>query len=208
MSTLALIPRFLWIALVFMSVLPRYVWRRMRGPRRDAAERERLRGDLLADTLQLLGATFVKFGQILGSRPDLLGPGYIAGLARLQDEVPAAPYAVVRQVLDTELSASDLARLAHVEETPIAAASVAQVHEGRLDTGERVAIKVQRPEAHGQIERDLAIMRIGARLLDLLPSVHLLALPGTVERFGEALANQLDFRLEATNNRRLAENFG
>src|SRR5690606_33982747 len=62
-------------------------------------------------------------------------------------------------------------------------------------------------EARGQIERDLAILTIGARLLDVIPSVHLLALPGAVERFGEALENQLDFRLEAANNRRLAENF-
>ena len=74
-------------------------------------------------------------------------------------------------------------------------------------SGELVAIKVQRPEVRGQIEWDLAILTVGARLLDRVPSMHLLALPGAVERFGEALANQLDFRLEASNNRRLAANF-
>jgi ubiquinone biosynthesis protein len=206
MSTLRLLPRFLWIALVFLSVVPRYLWRRLGGGRLDAAGRERMRGDVLAETLERLGATFVKFGQILGSRPDLLGPGTIAALARLQDAVPPAPYETVERVLDEELGTSR-ERIVHVEREPIAAASVAQVHEGRLDTGERVAIKVQRPEARAQIERDLAILSIGARVLDLVPSIRMLSLPGSVERFGEALSAQLDFRLEAVNNRRLGANF-
>lgn len=204
---LRLIPRFLWIALVFLTVIPRYVWRRLTAGRLDEEGRDRLRGDVLASTLERLGATFVKFGQILGSRPDLLGPGMIEALARLQDDVPALPYRVVEQVLDAELSAAERARLVRIDRRPIAAASVAQVHEGELASGERVAIKVQRPEAQSQIERDLAILAIGARVLDWLPSLHLLSLPGAVDRFGEALSNQLDFRLEAANNRRLAESF-
>ena len=207
MSTLRLLPRFCWIALVFLSVVPRYLGRRLRDLGLDAEGRERLRGEILAETLERLGATFVKFGQILGSRPDLLGPGMLVALSRLQDAVPPIPFETVEQVLDTELSEGERARIVHVEREPIAAASVAQVHEGRIDTGERIAIKVQRPEAHGQIERDLAILRVGARILDVVPSVHLLSLPGAVDRFGEALANQLDFRLEAANNRRLAANF-
>ena len=206
MFKLSLIPRFFWIALVFASVLPRYVWRRVRAGRVDAGERERLRGDVLADTLERLGATFVKFGQILGSRPDLLAPGYIEGLSRLHDNVPPAPFSVVEGVLATELSEHERARIEWIDPTPLAAASVAQVHVGRLDTGHDVALKVLRPEARGQIERDLALLTWGAAILDWVPSVSLLALPGAVERFGEALANQLDFRLEAANNLRLAEN--
>lgn len=206
MRTLRLIPRFLWIAIVFLTVLPRYVWRRLRGPKLDGPARERLRGDVLAETLERLGATFVKFGQILGSRPDLLGPGYITALARLQDAVPPASFETVERVLEDELGSSR-ERIEHVEREPIAAASVAQVHEARLVTGERVAIKVQRPEARDQIERDLAILSMGARVLDIVPSLHLLSLPGSVERFGEALSSQLDFRLEAMNNRRLGANF-
>ncbi len=202
---LRLVPRFLWIALVFLTVVPRYLWRRLTAGRLDEEARDRLRGEILASTLERLGATFVKFGQILGSRPDLLSPGMIASLSRLHDDVPPAPFATVEAVLAAELSARDRARLT-VERAPIAAASVAQVHAGRLDTGEAVAIKVQRPEARSQIERDLAILRLGARVLDWVPSLHLLSLPGAVERFGEALANQLDFRLEAVNNRRLAAN--
>ncbi|HEY8430415.1 MAG TPA: AarF/UbiB family protein [Sandaracinaceae bacterium] len=206
MSTLRLLFRFLWIALVVSTVLPRYAFRRLRAGRIDAVERERLRGRILAETLERLGATFVKFGQILGSRPDLLGPGYIEALARLQDAVPPAPFEVVERVLVEELG-ERRARIEHLEREPIAAASVAQVHEGRLTSGERVAIKVQRPEARSQIERDLAILALGARLLDLVPSLRFLSLPGAVERFGEALRAQLDFRIEAENNRRLGANF-
>ncbi|MCB9596608.1 MAG: AarF/ABC1/UbiB kinase family protein [Sandaracinaceae bacterium] len=207
MSTLRLFPRFLWIALVFGTVIPRYLWRRLRAGRLDAHGRDRLRGDVLATTLERLGATFVKFGQILGSRADLLPPGMIEALSRLQDAVPPASFEAIEEVLAVELSESDRARIVRVEREPVAAASVAQVHEGELVTGEKVALKVQRPEARMQIERDLAILSMGARVLDVIPSVHLLALPGAVERFGFALANQLDFRLEAANNRRLAENF-
>lgn len=207
MSILRLLPRFLWIAVVFSAVIPRYLWVRLTSPRLDEEGRDRLRGGILADTLERLGATFVKFGQILGSRPDLLPAGFIAELARLQDAVPPVSFEVVEEVMSVELSSIERARIAHIDREPIAAASVAQVHAGRLTSGEEVAIKILRPEARGQIERDLAILSIGARILDWIPSVHLLSLPGAVERFGEALHNQLDFRLEASNNRRLAKNF-
>jgi len=207
MAKLTLIPRFIWIALVFMTVVPRYVWRRATGGKLDERGRDALRGEVLATTLERLGATFVKFGQILGSRADLLPPGMIEQLSRLQDSVPALPFETIEEVLSVELSAADRARIVAIDAVPVAAASVAQVHAGTLDTGERLALKVQRPKARGQIERDLAILTMGAWLLDKIPSMHLLSLPGAIERFGVALADQLDFRLEAENNRRLAENF-
>jgi ubiquinone biosynthesis protein len=106
-----------------------------------------------------------------------------------------------------ELSPAARARLVSIDPTPVAAASVAQVHRATLDTGEVVALKVQRPEAEPQIERDLAILAILAGLVDRLPSVHLLSIPGAVARFAEALRGQLDFCLEADNNRRFARNF-
>lgn len=199
--------RFVHIALAIVGAVLGYAWARIRAWRVDQAALETLRGRHIAATLERLGATFIKFGQILSSRPDLLGPGYTAALARLQDAVPPAPFSVVEAVLAAELPAEARARLADVDSVPIAAASVAQVHRARLDTGEAVALKVQRPQAEDQIERDLAIMRFFARLADRIPSVRLLSLPGAVARFGESLRGQLDFTQEAANNRRFAEHF-
>ncbi len=207
MRPLRLSLRFIHIALVLFLAALAYAWSRLRGGRLDRDGIESLRGRRIAATMETLGATFIKLGQILSTRPDLLGPGYTTQLARLQDAVPPAPFAVVEAVIAAELSPADRARLAWIDPEPLAAASVAQVHKGRLVTGEAVALKVQRPEAASQIERDLAILGVLAALADRVPSVHLLSLPGAVARFGEALRGQLDFRLEAANNRRFAASF-
>lgn len=204
---LPLLVRSLQIAAVVLVTFGRYGLRRAAGAGRDPESRDRLRGDLIAGALETLGATFVKLGQILGTRPDLIGPAYVEALARLQDRVPAAPFHEVVRVLRDELPPEARARLTAIDATPIAAASVAQVHRGVLDTGEEVALKVQRLGARDQIERDLALMALGARLLDGIPSIRLLSLPGAIERFGEALRGQLDFTREAANNRRFRANF-
>jgi ubiquinone biosynthesis protein len=195
------------IAFAILASIFVYAVRRLALGLASHEEVERLRGDRLACLLEGLGATFVKFGQVLSSRPDLLGPGIIEGLSRLQDRVPPAPFDQVELVLSEELGPQGLVHIAEIDPTPLAAASVAQVHAGRLDTGQRVAIKVQRIEAAGQIERDLVLMGIFARLLHRIPSVGMLSLPGAVERFGDAMRSQLDFEKEAANNRRFARNF-
>jgi ubiquinone biosynthesis protein len=207
MRWLRLVPRFWLILALCVWALLGYLGRRIALGRTDSGRVERLRGAALTRLLERLGATFVKFGQILSTRPDLFGPGYTEELARLQDAVPAARFEVMKRVLEEDLGAERLARLTAIEPIPVAAASVAQVHEGRLEGGERVALKVQRPEARGQIERDFAILGFLARLLDVLPSLKPLSLPGAVARFRDALHAQLDFRIEARNNRRFAENF-
>lgn len=207
MRGLRLVFRFIHIAWVFWIAALVYLGRRIAAGRIGRAGVEALRGDTVARVFEKLGATFIKLGQIMSTRPDLLGPGYTQKLARLQDAVPPAPFATVREVIAAELSPEARARLAFIEPTPIAAASVAQVHKARLDTGEEIALKVQRPEAEAQIERDLAILGALARLVDRLPSMRLLSLPGSVDAFGESLRGQLDFRQEAANNRRFAQNF-
>jgi ubiquinone biosynthesis protein len=170
-------------------------------------QRETLRGEVLARLFQKLGATFIKFGQILSTRPDLLGPGFIAPLSKLQDRVTPAPFSEIQKVIESDLSEKAKARLVEIDPEPVAAASVAQVHRARLDSGEVVALKVQRLEAEHQIQRDLAILGFWARFFDRFSAIRMLSLPGSVERFGEALRGQLDFEREAENNRRFAKNF-
>lgn len=206
-TVIRLVLRCLFIALACASALVVYGVRRIALGFATSAERERLRGEVLTKLLERLGATFIKFGQILSTRPDVLGPGYTGALAELQDAVPPAPFEKIRRVLESELGPERFARITSIEPIPVAAASVAQVHEARLDGRERLALKIQRPDAEHQIERDFMILSAGARLLDRIESLQPLSMPGAVARFGDALRAQLDFEIEARNNRRFAKNF-
>jgi ubiquinone biosynthesis protein len=198
------------IAIAFaLGALPfRYLgWLLTREAAPSPDEREAAQGELLAAALEHLGATYVKLGQILGSRPDLLPPGWVRGLARLQDRVKPVPLAAIEGVLARAWTPEQRALVASVEPMPLAAASVAQVHLAHLTTGREIVLKVQRPDAREQIERDLVLMRLFASLADRIPTVELFSLPGAIERFGEALAQQLDFDQERANNRRFTANF-
>lgn len=208
MPSPSLVLRFFEIAWV-LGLLPfRYLgWLLTREIPPDAEAREAEQGHLLAGALERLGATYVKLGQILGSRPDILPPGWGLGLARLQDRVKAVPLAAIEGVLDRAWTAEQRALVASIAPEPLAAASVAQVHLARLATGEEIVLKVQRPDARPQIERDLVLMRLFARTVDRIPTVELFSLPGAIERFGDALEQQLDFDHERANNRRFAANF-
>src|SRR5690554_2148650 len=206
LNALLLAIRFLHIAWLVGIAGLRYAWRRMRLGSASIEEIDRLRGEVLASLLETLGATYLKFGQILSTRPDLLAPGIIEGLTRLQDKIKPAPKEEIFRLLKAELGEEKLARFKEISEEPIAAASVAQVHRGVLDDGSVVAIKIQRPDIEAKVERDLALLRLGARLTRLHPTLRLLNLTGSAERFAEAMKLQLDFESEARNNRRFAEN--
>lgn len=208
---LALVWRTLEIARVLAWAPLSYVgWLLTRPVPRDAADdtlaRERAMGRVLAVALESLGATFVKLGQILGSRPDLLPPGVLESMARLQDDVAPASPDEIESVLAAEWSAEQRASIT-LDPEPLAAASVAQVHRATMEDGREVAVKIQRPAARSQIERDLAVLGAVVRVLDLHPDLQLLSLPGSIDNFGDALRDQLDFRKEAANNRRFAHNF-
>ena len=158
--------------------------------------------------LEELGPTFVKLGQVLSTRPDLLPPAYIAELARLQDAVPPAPWELVRTQIESELGAPIDEVFATLDPEPLAAASLAQVHAATLPDGAEVVVKVQRPDIEATINVDLDIMADAARLLQertLLGELY--DLPGIVEEFAATLRAELDFYREGHNADRFRANF-
>jgi ubiquinone biosynthesis protein len=174
------------------------------------ARRERRRAWFGACVLSLfrdLGATFIKLGQIVSSRPDLFPPHLIAALEKLQDQVGPFSSTEVVRILGEDFDAPPEALFESFDLVPIASASVAQVHKARLPGGRLVAVKVQRPKIESIVDFDLSVLRGCARALSLIPSIKLLAPVETVEEFGRGIRMQIDFGAEAEHNRRFRENF-
>ena len=113
-----------------------------------------------------LGPTFVKFGQVLSMRPDLLPENYIEELTKLQDNVAVLPFEVIRSQVETTLGKKIHVAFATFNEKPLAAASIAQVHEATLHSGEKVVVKVQRPGIDKMIETDVSLLAFLAGLLE------------------------------------------
>ncbi|XVS63587.1 ABC1 kinase family protein [Actinosynnema sp. CA-299493] len=146
------------------------------------------------------GVTFVKLGQVLSTRPDLLPPDVVDELTSLQDKVPAAPWPAVREVLVAELGQPPEDVFAEFDERPIAAASVAQVHRARLKSGEDVVVKVQRPGVRRVAEADLDIvLRLASTLHDKTRWGKAIGVRDLAAGFSAALREELDFRVEARN---------
>src|SRR2546421_8865919 len=122
------------------------------------------RGRHLREMLDELGPTFVKFGQLLSTRPDIVPPDILVELQKLQDDVSPIPYTEVERVIREELGVTIEQAFLEFDEQPTAAASIGQVHRALLPNGDRVAVKVQRPNAQRQIESDIALLFQAARL--------------------------------------------
>lgn len=161
----------------------------------------------LVDLFRRLGATFIKVGQIMSTRPDLFPPHVIRALELLQDDVGPFSFSEVRQIFRDELGRTIEEVFVDFSPAPLASASVAQVHKARLKDGRVVAVKVRRPRLDELVAFDLGVMRLGARVLSVLPSLGLLAPVESVEEFGRGIRMQLDFTIEAENNRRFQRNF-
>ena len=164
-------------------------------------------GQVVLDLFRELGATFIKVGQIMSTRPDLI-PDYVSrALQHLQDDVGPFHLPAVLRTIEQDLGRPVATLFPEFAPVPLASASVSQVHKARLPDGRLVAVKVRRPDVVELCTFDLAVMRIGARVLNAIPSIATLAPLATVEEFGRAIFAQLDFRVEARNNRRFRENF-
>jgi ubiquinone biosynthesis protein len=166
------------------------------------------RGQHLREMLDELGPTFVKFGQLLSTRPDVLPPDIIAELRGLQDDVRPVPFADIENVIQEELGLSVGQLFTQFDERPVAAASIGQVHRATLPNGRRVAVKVQRPGAPRQIEADLALLYQAARIAkERVRALDFIDAHRLVDEFARQIRQELDYRLEARNADTFHRNF-
>jgi ubiquinone biosynthesis protein len=166
------------------------------------------RAERLRMALEELGPTFVKLGQILSTRPDLIPFEYIKELSKLQDQVPPFPYDDVRETIKSETGKLPQEIFEHFDETPLAAASIGQVHRATLKDGEAVVVKIQRPGIHKIIEVDLEIMLHLAGLMERhLEELEAYRPTRIVEEFARSLEKEINYRTEASHIERFARQF-
>jgi ubiquinone biosynthesis protein len=166
------------------------------------------RGRHLRELLDELGPTFVKFGQLLSMRPDVLPPDIIAELRGLQDDVSPFPYDEAAEMVRLELGQPIERAFLDFDPVPLAAASIGQVHRATLPNGRDVVVKVQRPGAPRQIEADLNLMYQAARLAkERVRALDFIDAEGLVDEFSRSIRQELDYRLEARNAETFRKNF-
>jgi ubiquinone biosynthesis protein len=181
--------------LVIQAGLGRYM------PEDDATQGDKAHWTVrVRQALGELGPTYVKLGQILSVRPDIIPARLAAELEQLQDRVPPVPFAAIREVVEDDLHAPIEEIFASFEEQPMASASIAQVHRASLPDGTPVAVKVRRPDIVATVQADLRILYTLARLVEgrlALPGIYTPA--NIVSEFDAALNQELDFFQEATS---------
>jgi ubiquinone biosynthesis protein len=166
------------------------------------------RGRRLREMLEELGPTFVKFGQLLSTRPDIVPPDVVVELQKLQDDVRPIPFTAVQRVVREELGLTIEQAFLEFDEQPTAAASIGQVHHALLPNGERVAVKVQRPNAPRQIESDIALLYQAARLAkERVRALDFIDAEQVVDEFAQSIRAELDYRAEARNAEVFRRNF-
>ncbi|HSH56575.1 MAG TPA: ubiquinone biosynthesis regulatory protein kinase UbiB [Halomonas sp.] len=168
---------------------------------------ERSRGERLRLALESLGPIFVKFGQVLSTRRDLLPEDVADELKRLQDQVPPFPGHEARDVVESELGLPVAEAFARFDAEPLASASIAQVHGARLHGGEEVVVKIIRPGIERVMRQDMALLYRFARLLSFVPEARRLRPLEVVRDYETTLFDELDLHKEAANTSQLKRNF-
>jgi len=158
--------------------------------------------------LEELGPTFIKLGQMMGTRPDLVPMSLVLELRRLHDAVPPFPVDEVKAVIESDLGKPVSELFETFDETPVAAASIAQVHRARLSTGEDVVVKVQRPQLPEVVGADLRILSgLASMLEDRVPEIRQFRPLAIVEEFKRSLNRETDFNVERLSMVRYKNNF-
>jgi ubiquinone biosynthesis protein len=166
------------------------------------------RGQHLREVLEELGPTFVKFGQLLSTRPDIVPPDIIAELRALQDDVRPFPFEQAERVIEEELGNSLERLFLDFDSMPVAAASIGQVHRATLPNGRSVAVKVQRPDAARQIEADLLLLYQAAKLVkERVRALDFVDARAVIDEFARQIRQELDYRLEGRNAQAFHRNF-
>ncbi|WP_374764816.1 2-polyprenylphenol 6-hydroxylase [Yunchengibacter salinarum] len=164
-------------------------------------------GERLAAALAAMGPAYIKMGQTLATRPDLVGQPLARGLATLQDRLPPFPFAAAKATMEQELDAPLDALFRHVSQTPVAAASIAQVHKAETVEGRAVAVKVLRPGIEERFQRDVALFEWLAELADRhVPAAARLRPKEVVTKIRQTVEAEMDLRLEAAAAGELADN--
>ena len=154
----------------------------------------------LADDLEAMGPTYIKLGQVLAGRPDLLPDAYLEALTRLQDKVKPFPFSEVEQIVMTELGVRISKAFSHFDEEPIAAASLGQVHAAALRDGRPVVVKVQRPDIRQQIAEDFEVLAQIADFLDAHTTTGArYRFAAVLDEFRRTILQELDYASEAQN---------
>jgi len=176
--------------------------------RQDDADRIQSQAEQARLACEELGTTFIKLGQVLSTRADLLPPEYREELSKLQDDVPAIDTAIIENIIEEELGDTPAHLFARFDPVPLACASIGQVHAAELADGTEVVVKVRKPEIRGLIERDLEILgKLVASSEKHFPGLEDYDPEGMLEEFADQLRAELDYGREGRNIEQFAEIF-
>jgi ubiquinone biosynthesis protein len=176
--------------------------------RRTSGRREPVAPRRLRRTLEVLGPTFMKLGQVLSTRPDLVTPAVEAELSRLQDSGPPVPWPEIERAVTRSLGRPPDGAFAAFTRAPLAVASIGQVHAARLDDGTEVVVKVRRPGVVAAIAVDLRLLHVLANALARVPALRRFDPVGLSAQFATTITGELDYIREGRNAERLAQELG